>query len=422
VAIRNDLTVDWSQSPRIITVAYPSTEITMQDLYDTLRVLEAGFDAIDEPFIVDAGGKEQLGGGVLVGLTVTLQNALLAFEARSGPSFVQCRVSGGNLVAIDDVGDYFSSPIYPTAYTQIVLANSSSATLQEQGAIQYSSFGGGVSVDVLSPYSGTEFPVGTPEKPVNNMTDADLIATERGFNKFFVRGSLNLSSGLNVTGHIFEGQNANLSVIAVDDAAVVTNCTFQECALTGVLDGGSLVRNSVIYDLYYVNGVLHLCMINPGVITLGGTSTAHFLDCKSGVPGQLTPTIDFGVGDTSLAMRGYDGGILLRNKTGVGLVSIDLASGQVRIDLDTVVNGQITVRGDGKVVDHATGDWLPSGTYGGMTLINETSYGTMLQELWTLQGLDKDNPMTVTPTTREAGVISQTISGDGQTSTTVTRQ
>lgn len=101
----------------------------MQDLLDTLRTMESDATAMDNDAIVDAAGKENLGGGVAVGLTVTLQNAKLAFEARSGPSFELCRVSGGNLVAIDANGDTFDTPISPTAYTQVVLTQSSSATL-----------------------------------------------------------------------------------------------------------------------------------------------------------------------------------------------------------------------------------------------------------------------------------------------------
>ena len=47
---------------------------------------------------------------------------------------------------------------------------------------------------------------------------------------------------------------------------------------------------------------------------------------------------------------------------------------------------------------------------------------TKLDELHKLQGLDSGSPMTVTPTSRDAGSISQVISGDGETTTTVTRQ
>lgn len=44
-----------------------------------------------------------------------------------------------------------------------------------------------------------------------------------------------------------------------------------------------------------------------------------------------------------------------------------------------------------------------------------------LDELHRLQGLKVGEPMTVTPTSRTAGTISQTITGDGETTTTVTR-
>ena len=88
---RTDLTVDWYASPRIITVLSPSTEITIQDLVDTCRVLEEEYVAMDDDHLVDAGGKENLGGGVKVGITATLRNALVAFETRTGPSFHVCQ-------------------------------------------------------------------------------------------------------------------------------------------------------------------------------------------------------------------------------------------------------------------------------------------------------------------------------------------
>lgn len=46
---------------------------------------------------------------------------------------------------------------------------------------------------------------------------------------------------------------------------------------------------------------------------------------------------------------------------------------------------------------------------------------TRLSELWALHGLDSANPVTATPTSRVTGAISQTITGDGTTNTTITR-
>jgi hypothetical protein len=58
-----------------------------------------------------------------------------------------------------------------------------------------------------------------------------------------------------------------------------------------------------------------------------------------------------------------------------------------------------------------------SGGSGGLT----TDQAAKLDELWKLAGLDSANPMTVTPNNRVVGGISQTITGDGETTTTVTR-
>jgi len=102
--------------------------IVIQDLHDTLRTLEAEPTALDNPSIVDSSGKESLGGGLSVGLTATLQNARLAFEARGGPGFELCRVSGGNLVAVDTAGDTMAS-IKPTAYVTVSTQASASATI-----------------------------------------------------------------------------------------------------------------------------------------------------------------------------------------------------------------------------------------------------------------------------------------------------
>lgn len=46
---------------------------------------------------------------------------------------------------------------------------------------------------------------------------------------------------------------------------------------------------------------------------------------------------------------------------------------------------------------------------------------TELHELWEINGLSDTHPLTVTPTSRTANAINQQISGDGSSSSTVTR-
>jgi len=125
MAVRTDITFTTHTSPRVVQIDDPSTEITIQDLVDTIRDFEAKPENIWVDKMVNAGGKENLGGGNNVGITVTLQDTQVAFEARGGPSFVQCKITGGNLVAVDANGDAMD-PINTTDYVQVTIAQSTS--------------------------------------------------------------------------------------------------------------------------------------------------------------------------------------------------------------------------------------------------------------------------------------------------------
>lgn len=117
---RSDVRIAWHVNPRVITVLAPSIEIGPQDLVDTLRELESQQHNIIYPSLLLAFGKVPLGGGLFTVITVQLLDAILAFEARDGPDYVQCFFRGGNLVSFDTVADGFrASPFLGTAFTQI---------------------------------------------------------------------------------------------------------------------------------------------------------------------------------------------------------------------------------------------------------------------------------------------------------------
>ena len=210
MAFRNDVYIDWELSPRLIWIAAPSTDISVQDLHDTLVAIQDSITGSEFPDLINSAGKEALGGVTQVGITTTLQNAQIAFEARflnlttgtvttqdtNGVTLIaaaetyitdnvirgsvahnhldgshatvltidsetqltttqleggvdnnydigdtiiiskviQMNISGGNVVAVDDVGDELD-PVFPTYGTQVVRTSSSSATLQNQSNI-----------------------------------------------------------------------------------------------------------------------------------------------------------------------------------------------------------------------------------------------------------------------------------------------
>lgn len=428
MAFRADIQVNWSLSPRIITVDSPSTEVVMQDLHDTLRTLEAQLDALDDSSIISSAGKEELGGSVSVGITTTLQNAQLRFEPRLAhledgsvttpdaagrvlidstalflsngvargdlihnetdgshstvlsvdseiqltcyglvggvddqfdssdvyniSDVVQCNVSGGNLVAVDDVGDPLD-PIFPSFGTQVVRTSSSSATLQELEAIQYASYQNAVWLDITGSNSGTEYPMGTHENPVNNLADAVTIANDRGFTTLQVLESMTLDGGTVLDDFTICGHSITGTLITIASAASCVDCIIKNCTIDGVLDGGTTLDHCIVLDLNYVNGLVHHALLQ-GTIVLGGSAMARILDSHSDVPGVTTPTIDCGGSGQKLSVRNYNGGIKLANKSGSESVSIDLNSGQIILD-STVTAGTIVCRGVGKLTDNSVG-------------------------------------------------------------------
>lgn len=98
---RDDIRVNFIQSPRIVIVDAPSTEFLVQDIVDTLRVEEATFQGIAYPHLLDASGKADLGGGVFTGITVELQNAQIAFEPRLTPTATGTATSTSTSSLID---------------------------------------------------------------------------------------------------------------------------------------------------------------------------------------------------------------------------------------------------------------------------------------------------------------------------------
>lgn len=148
MAFRSDVTVDFDVNPRIVEVAAPSTTINVQDLYDTLRTIEARIDNLNRLNLVDnirTAGKQTLSDVKQVGITLTLNNARLKFADRGGPSHTNMEITDGNLVAIDDgTPPVFVDPVEPSSFINTIRElDVSAALLRDPG------FPRGVAVDAF---------------------------------------------------------------------------------------------------------------------------------------------------------------------------------------------------------------------------------------------------------------------------------
>lgn len=118
-----------SQHVHVIQVDSPFAVVTIQDLVNQIREYEDELTNMDHPKIANATGKQDLGGGVLVGVTLELlDNWRVQFEPRTGPLIESVSVTGGNIVATNDFGD---NAIKASPFTQVTITSSSSATISQ---------------------------------------------------------------------------------------------------------------------------------------------------------------------------------------------------------------------------------------------------------------------------------------------------
>ncbi len=258
-------------------------------------------------------------------------------------------------------GNFYSedgtSPFVSTSgiYNIMVINTVSSlvdSIVQQQAEIEYASFAGAVHIDVNSSSTGTIYPVGTPQLPVNNLADAQLIANERGFSTLHIIGDITFQSGANLDGYAICGEGHSLSTITFAETSSSYNTILRDCTVTGSLSNSAMhVYNSHVENLDGFGGMIIDCIL-MGTISLSGTEDSFFINCVDGFAGFGEPIINFGGSGRGANIRGYQGGLRLENKSGPEDASIGLNAGRLEIGSD-VTTGNIVVRGVGQISENS---------------------------------------------------------------------
>lgn len=202
---------------------------------------------------------------------------------------------------------------------------------------------------------------GLQTNPVDNITDALLLANALNIRSFKLRGPVTLPSAFPRAIWEAVAGGGTLDPGGFD----VGGGIFIRVGLTGVVNvtSGDIFgfQTSLLGPVSGLTGVL----VDPG---LTGTITAGagVLTIASGasiVPGVLTPIIDLN-GVASLNLRNYSGGLDLRGSSAPGQnSSIEIVAGQVILDASNTA-GVIAVRGWPDVFDNSAGATVNLNAYG----------------------------------------------------------
>tara|TARA_B110000093_G_scaffold75854_1_gene82582 strand:+ start:3237 stop:4382 length:1146 start_codon:yes stop_codon:yes gene_type:complete len=330
---RNDMTLLTDEDDPI-----EIRRLTINDFRIELRVLEASQAGIDDPDTHIHNPSVTVGGVVLARVVEIINGYSVTFE--DGQYAVNLAGANSNIADVVNVN-------------QVSVRSANSAGLQDLSTLLTAAYQGQV-VFNTSGQAGTAIPVGTRATPVDNFADAITISNTIGIRRIQMASSGTLQNSAVATGKVFSGDNSTADTLTITTSAEVTDCTFENLKVTGVLDGNNTFKNCEVQNINYVNGLLQECSI-VGTIEVDGNAQCNIVNCWSGTAGiaddQLV-TIDMGTSGNSLALRNFSGGIKLINYAGSGSISLDFASGRVVIDA-TCTGGTIGVRGICDVTDNS---------------------------------------------------------------------
>lgn len=119
------MAITFDHTAHLINITSPQDSLSCQDLIDAIRAEEATALGIIEDQIATASGKEDLGAGVEVGITVAL---ISPWQVKFWEGNYIAKIAGGNLV-----GGISDDPVAYSAGVQVLLVQSAASTIVTEG-------------------------------------------------------------------------------------------------------------------------------------------------------------------------------------------------------------------------------------------------------------------------------------------------
>lgn len=473
------ISIDWPTRvisiPKADLLLVQSTPIEIRQLdIDAFRLeLHDVQDGEGMPFpdIFSHVAPISVGGVTLARVLEIINGYTITFEDGS----YAVNIAGGN----SNVGD-----VVNLNSVSVRSANSAGLTYSKEIEDQ-SFAEGRIFVDTALGSPGTTYPRGTTTSPVNNYLDALTIAVSRNLPfRFLFKGGVTLAgediSGVDVIGTRlpfdsidFNGATTtgatfrNLMLTGAHSGSFTAfDCVLMDLSgFNGFLFGGAIGGTLTLAagEVHLVNTHAAAAGTDQATIDFSGQAVDGFIPGWEGgmiianhSHASSKTAIDVRSGTITLASTCTAGTIVIRGQcelidnsgpgctvvtTGLAPDATSIANAVWNADLvDYVTAGTMGERMAAEIAMVAdiqdTVDALPSAAQISNSVwtsaaASYTTDGTMgadlieamsrVADVWAIEGLDQSRPMTVTPSSRIAGSISQSISGNGTTSSIVTR-
>lgn len=305
-----------------------------------LKALEASVDGMPFP-ITHVHNTEYVISGVTYSRSVEIINGYTV-EFEDGLYGVSLEGANNNILDVK------------VANQVSLLVNNSGGLINSDAINDQSYLGAQVYINIALGSIGTLYPKGTPPDPVNNWSDAFVIATTRNFQGIHLRGSLDFSAQSLDPMSLFEFMGSSpITSLIILDGRDTTGCTFELCGITGTANGKASYRRCNIGGLSGFFGIATDCGVD-GNLTLDSTANENMLfkNCVSIIAGNSRAILDCNDTLADIHFRNYSGGLTVSNFTSGNNMSLDVNQGTIEID-SSCTAGEILVRGIVKLIDNS---------------------------------------------------------------------
>ena len=242
---------------------------------------------------------------------------------------------------------------------------------EEIAALQKAAYFNKVVLDKTFGVAGTLTPIGTQAKPVNNVPDLRIIASEYGIGTVQLQpGNYTFGAGEDLSGFVVYGEHAIRTMVTIGVAADAADIQLRDVFLVNsTLDGNAYISHTFVSGgLYGFYGFMESSMIS-GVVVFENTQQSFLIDCKSACVGLDTtdiPIFDMNAGGLNIAVRNWSGPVKIANSTDINnTICIDVVSGASVIIDSSCTAGTIIVRGIANIINE-----------GAMTVTKEANMNT----------------------------------------------
>ncbi len=224
-------------------------------------------------------------------------------------------------------------------------------TLQESAGV----YGGYIWIDTVNganPASPTNYEDGTSDNPVDNIADANTLATALGITRFKVAPGSSITFAASQQNQLFEGDSWTLALGGQNiDGSTIIGAT-----VSGIGTNTSDAQ-------YFIRCIMNACTL-PGdthtidsaianTQTVGEAGNYFWSNCYSAVAGNGTPNLDINnVANVNINWRHYSGGVQVLNAVGTTAMSYE-SDGQIQVAA-SCTSLTLTVRGNCSITDNGT--------------------------------------------------------------------